>query len=108
MGLAGARYDARQLGWIGSLNAEVAIAIAWHTHAVKTAKDLETTELVIAAGGATDISAVSPLAVNRAANVGVQPVASDPRGCWRAYAVCRPGTNALRAASARACGRANA
>ena len=62
MGSAGARYDARQISWIGSMNAEVATAIAWHTHPVKTAKDLETTELVIAAGGATDISAISPIA----------------------------------------------
>ena len=39
------------------MNAEVATAIAWHTHPVKTAKDLYKTELVIAAGGATDICA---------------------------------------------------
>lgn len=65
MGSTGARYDARQISWIGSMNAEAATAIAWHTHAVKTAKDLETTELVIAAGGATDISAISPIALNR-------------------------------------------
>lgn len=65
MGSVGARYDARQLSWIGSMNAEAATAIAWHTHPVKTAKDLVTTELVIAAGGATDISAISPIAINR-------------------------------------------
>ena len=65
MGSAGARYDARQLSWIGSMNAEVATAIAWHTHPVKSAKDLYQTELVIGAGGATDISAVSPIALNR-------------------------------------------
>lgn len=65
MGLSGARYDARQMSWIGSMNAEVATAIAWYTHPVKTAKDLYTTELVIAAGGATDISAISPTALAR-------------------------------------------
>lgn len=65
MGLSGARYDARKLSWIGSMNAEVATAIAWHTHQVKTAKDLYTHELVIAAGGATDISAISPTALAR-------------------------------------------
>lgn len=65
MGLQGARYDARQMSWIGSMNAEVATAISWHDHAVKTARDLYKTELVIAAGGATDISAISPTALAR-------------------------------------------
>ncbi len=74
MGSAGARYDARLLSWIGSMNAEVATAIAWHTHPVKTAKDLETTELVIAAGGATDISAISPIALNRLLGLKIKTV----------------------------------
>jgi tripartite-type tricarboxylate transporter receptor subunit TctC len=74
MGSTGARYDARQLSWIGSMNAEAATAIAWHTHAVKTAKDLETTELVIAAGGATDISAMSPIALNRLLGLKIKTV----------------------------------
>ncbi len=74
MGSTGARYDARQLSWIGSMNAEAATAIAWHTHPVKTAKDLQTTELVIAAGGATDISAMSPIALNRLLGLKIKTV----------------------------------
>jgi tripartite-type tricarboxylate transporter receptor subunit TctC len=74
MGSTGARYDARQLSWIGSMNAEAATAIAWHTHPVKTAKDLEKTELVIAAGGATDISAISPIALNRLLGLKIKTV----------------------------------
>jgi tripartite-type tricarboxylate transporter receptor subunit TctC len=74
MGAVGARYDARQLSWIGSMNAEVATAIAWHTHPVKTAKDLYDTELVIAAGGATDISAMSPIALNRLLGMKIKTV----------------------------------
>lgn len=74
MGSTGARYDARQLSWIGSMNAEAATAIAWHTHPVKTVKDLETTELVIAAGGATDISAISPIALSRLLGLKIKTV----------------------------------
>lgn len=74
MGSTGARYDARQLSWIGSMNAEAATAIAWYTHPVKTAKDLETTELVIAAGGATDISAIAPISVNRLLGLKIKTV----------------------------------
>jgi tripartite-type tricarboxylate transporter receptor subunit TctC len=63
IGTGGARYDARKLSWIGSMNAEVATAVAWHTQKVKTAKDLEANELVVAAGGVNDISAIAPTAV---------------------------------------------
>jgi tripartite-type tricarboxylate transporter receptor subunit TctC len=63
IGTGGARYDARKLSWIGSMNAEVATAVSWHTQPVKTAKDLETKELVVAAGGVNDISAIAPTAL---------------------------------------------
>ena len=74
MGSTGARYDARQLSWIGSMNAEVATAIAWHTHPVKTAQDLYSTELVIGAGGATDISAIAPISLNRLLGMRIKTV----------------------------------
>ena len=42
-GSPGARYDARNFSWIGGVASDVAVSIAWHTAAVKTAKDLFTT-----------------------------------------------------------------
>lgn len=89
MGSPGARYNARQLSWIGSMNAEVATAIAWHTHPVKTAKDLDTTELVIAAGGATDISAVSPIALNRLLGMKIKTVTGYPGSAGQVLALER-------------------
>ena len=89
MGSAGARYEARQLSWIGSMNAEAATAIAWHTHPVKTAKDLETTELVIAAGGATDISAISPIALNRLLGLKIKTVTGYPGSAGQVLALER-------------------
>jgi len=35
-----AHFDARQFGWIGSLNGHTAVAISWHASPVKTANDL--------------------------------------------------------------------
>lgn len=35
-----ANFDARQFGWIGSLNGHTAVAISWHGSPVKTANDL--------------------------------------------------------------------
>ena len=89
LGSAGARYDPRQLSWIGSMNAEVATAIAWHTHPVKTAKDLYQTELVIAAGGATDISAVSPIALNRLLGMKIKTVTGYPGSAGQVLALER-------------------
>ena len=61
----GARYDARRFTWIGSLNSEVAVALAWHDAPVKTARDLFDHELVVAAAGNTDQSVVYPRALNK-------------------------------------------
>src|SRR5262249_19061980 len=56
---------AREFNWIGSLNSEVAVAIAWHTSPVKKAEDLFVQELVVGAAGATDQSNIFPAALNR-------------------------------------------
>ena len=64
-GAAGARYEARRFTWIGSLNSEVGVAVAWKTAAVKTAADLFTKELIVAGAASTDQSVVFPNALNR-------------------------------------------
>lgn len=62
---AGARYDASKLSWIGSMNADVGVAVAWRTSSVKKAEDLLTTELIVGGAGVTDNSVVLPTALNR-------------------------------------------
>jgi tripartite-type tricarboxylate transporter receptor subunit TctC len=64
-GSPGARYDARNFSWIGSMTADVAVSLAWHTAPVKTAKDLFTTELVTGGAGVTDQSVMYPVALSR-------------------------------------------
>lgn len=64
-GSKGARYDARKFSWIGSMTSDVAVSLAWHTAAVKTAKDLFTTELITGGGGATDQSVMYPVALSK-------------------------------------------
>jgi len=60
IGGPGARYDARKFSWIGSMNAEVGVSIAWHDAPVKTFADLLSTELVVGGAGVTDVSIVYP------------------------------------------------
>jgi tripartite-type tricarboxylate transporter receptor subunit TctC len=50
-----AKYDPRQLNWIGSALRETHVALAWHESPIKTFDDVFTQELLVAgSGGATD------------------------------------------------------
>jgi tripartite-type tricarboxylate transporter receptor subunit TctC len=51
-GVATAKFDSRRFSWIGSMNKEGTVCIAWHTAPVKTFADLQKTELVVGATGA--------------------------------------------------------
>jgi tripartite-type tricarboxylate transporter receptor subunit TctC len=59
-GSPGARYDARRLGWIGSLNSEVGMVVAWHLANVKSAADLFVKPLIVGGSGATDGNVIFP------------------------------------------------
>jgi tripartite-type tricarboxylate transporter receptor subunit TctC len=50
---SGVRYDIEKFHWLGSLNSEVAVTLAWHTTPFKTAKDLFDKELIV--GGITGV-----------------------------------------------------
>ena len=44
---AGVRFDIEKFDWLGSLNSETAVTVAWHTAPHKTAKDLFDKELIV-------------------------------------------------------------
>jgi hypothetical protein len=50
---SGVRYDIEKFHWLGSLNSEVAVTLAWHTTPFKTTKDLFDKELIV--GGITGV-----------------------------------------------------
>jgi hypothetical protein len=47
------QFDIRKFNWLGSLNSEVAVTLAWHTAPHKTAQDLFDKELIV--GGITGV-----------------------------------------------------
>lgn len=49
----GVRFDVGKLNWLGSLNSEVGVTLAWHTAPFKTAKDLFEKQLTV--GGITGV-----------------------------------------------------
>jgi len=54
LGLTGADYDSTTLRWIGNLNSEVHVCVAWHTSPVKTIKDATEKELIVGASAGAD------------------------------------------------------
>jgi tripartite-type tricarboxylate transporter receptor subunit TctC len=64
LGGTGADFDPLKFTWIGSMNKEVSVAVAWHTAAVKTAPDLFTKELMVGGTGGLSDSQLIPTALN--------------------------------------------
>lgn len=50
---SGVRFDVARFNWIGSLNSETGVSLAWHTAPHRTAADLRDRELIV--GGMTGI-----------------------------------------------------
>ena len=63
LGEKGPKYDAQKFNWIGSLNNEVSICVAWHTTGIKTIDDVKKKELIIGGTGPGDTEAF-PAALN--------------------------------------------
>ena len=54
-GQAGTQFDATKASWIGSMNDEVSVCVAWHTSGITKFEDTLTRELVVGGtGGAAD------------------------------------------------------
>jgi tripartite-type tricarboxylate transporter receptor subunit TctC len=65
LGNRNAKFDGRQLNWIGTANVEYTTCFAWHTAAVKTLPDVMSRELIVAGTGADATEVVWPKAANK-------------------------------------------
>lgn len=61
----GIRFDPRKYSWLGSLNSEVGLVLAWHTQPFKTVKDLMEREMLVGGSGPTSGNIIFPLVLNR-------------------------------------------
>jgi tripartite-type tricarboxylate transporter receptor subunit TctC len=64
-GSQGARYDARELGWIGSLNNDVSVVVSRADSPVAKLDDLFTRDLVVGGAGASDNSVIHATILSR-------------------------------------------
>jgi tripartite-type tricarboxylate transporter receptor subunit TctC len=63
LGLVGADYESPKLRWIGNLNSEVHVCVAWHTSGMTTIKEAMQKELIVGASTGAD-SELAPNAFN--------------------------------------------
>lgn len=61
----GIRFDPRKYSWLGSLNSEVGLVLAWHTQPFKSARDLMEREMLVGGSGPTSGNIIFPLVLNR-------------------------------------------
>src|SRR5713226_3302422 len=64
-GIEGAKFDPRQMPWIGSLDASASICVAWHTSKIKTWKDILEHEFTVGGSGAGSHMETLPAMLNR-------------------------------------------
>jgi tripartite-type tricarboxylate transporter receptor subunit TctC len=69
------RFDPLAFTWLGSMNREVTLAMAWHTAKVRTFEELKKTELLVPGTGAGADSEIMPLAFNSLAGTRFKIVA---------------------------------
>ena len=101
------RFDIAKFNWIGSLNSETAVTLAWHTAPHRTAKDLFDQELIV--GG---ITSVDPETTPKLYNVLIgtrfrsSPVTTAPRRSRSPWSAARCTVSATgRGRASRRCGR---
>jgi tripartite-type tricarboxylate transporter receptor subunit TctC len=61
------RIDAGKLSWIGSLNSEVSVCVAWHTAPFRTVDDLRKGEILMGSSGPTSSDTIQARLLNRIA-----------------------------------------
>ncbi len=54
LGLPGTQFDAAKFFWLGSMNNEVSVCVAWHTAPVKTMEDALKMEMIVGGSGQND------------------------------------------------------
>lgn len=89
LGNASARFDARRLNWLVSLNDYTAIAIAWHTAPLITAADMLGKDFLVGANAPASDTTVWPLLLNALIGTKIRLVKGYPGTAGIALAIER-------------------
>jgi tripartite-type tricarboxylate transporter receptor subunit TctC len=64
-GISAAKFDARKMNWIGSIDASTGICVAWHTSGIATWQDMLTKPFVVGGSGAGSQMETMPEMLNK-------------------------------------------
>jgi tripartite-type tricarboxylate transporter receptor subunit TctC len=64
-GIAEAKFDPRQMNWIGSLDAAASVCVAWHTSPIKTWQDTLEKQFTVGGSGAGSHMETLPAMLNK-------------------------------------------
>ncbi len=76
----GTQFDAREFSWLGSLNNEVSLCVAWHASRVKTMQDLQTQELIVGGTGSGSDTVIFPVVVKNLLGANIRLISGYPGG----------------------------
>jgi tripartite-type tricarboxylate transporter receptor subunit TctC len=79
-GMRGAKFDPREMNWLGSLNASPAICVFWHTAAINTTKDFFEKQYTVGGTGAGSAMETIPAVLNRFFGTHIKIVSGYPGG----------------------------
>ena len=89
-GIEQAKFDATKVNWLGSMNQEGTVCIAWHTAAVKTFDDLFTKQYIAGSTGPGSDMTMYAMAMNRLAGTKIK-VVSGYKGANNIYLAMEKG-----------------
>ena len=75
-----AQFDANKFNWIGSMNDEVSICVAWQDAGITKFEDLFTTELIVGGTGSTAGSDIYPKVINGVLGTKMRVISGYPGG----------------------------
>ena len=79
-GLTGARFDPRQMGWIGSLATSRGICVAWHTAGIATWQDMLDKTFTVGGTGAGSQMETLPVLLNTLFGTRIKVISGYPGG----------------------------
>ena len=72
------KFDALKMTWIGSLNSETSLCIAWHTAPVKTLEELKVTQSAFGSGGPASSDCLHAKLLNEVAGSKIKLIEGYP------------------------------
>ncbi|HEY5623130.1 MAG TPA: hypothetical protein VIV14_05170 [Gammaproteobacteria bacterium] len=76
----GTQFDAREFSWLGSLNNEVSLCVAWHGSSIKRMEDLQTQELIVGGTGSGSDTVIFPVVLKNLLGANIRLISGYPGG----------------------------